>query len=86
MKKHKIAMVTKNTLCLVIVIFSDEVVKISFLLCLDRYLSSAVCGNRYLPRGSKENVLSIPITGNVTMSRLVVPVVTVLFLDFVMFH
>ena len=69
MKKHKIAMVTKNTLCLVIVIFADEVVKISFLLCLDRYLSSVVCGNRYLPRGSKENVLSIPITGNVTMSR-----------------
>ena len=26
-------------------------------------------GNRYLRRGSKENVLSITITGNVTLSR-----------------
>ena len=34
-----------------------------------------VNGNRYLPRGSKENVLSITITENVTMSRYVVLVV-----------
>ena len=49
---------------------------------------SVVSGNRYLPRGSKENILSITITGNVTtcMSRKVVLVVTILFLDFVMIH
>ena len=33
------------------------------------YLFSVLSGNRYLPRCSKENVLSITITGNVTMSR-----------------
>ena len=84
---------TRNTPCLVIVIFSDELVKIKFLLqikflllCLDRYLFSAVIGNRYLPRGSKENVFSIAIIGSVTMSRQVILVVTILFLDFVMIH
>ena len=41
---------------------------------------------RYLPRGSKENVLSITITGNVTMYKYAMLVVTVLFLDFVMIH
>ena len=62
--------VTRNTPCLVIVIFSDEVVKMKFqLLCRDRYLFSVVSGNRYLPRGCKENVLSTTITGDVTMSR-----------------
>ena len=55
---------------LVIVIFSDDLVEIKFLLlCLDRYLFSVVSGNRYLPRGSKENVLSTTITGNITISR-----------------
>ena len=49
---------------------SDEVVKMNFLLlCRDRYLFRVVSGNRYLPRGSNENVLSTTITGNVTMSR-----------------
>ena len=49
---------------------SDELVKMKFLLtCLDRYLFSVVISNRYLPRSSKENVLSITINGNVTMSR-----------------
>ena len=53
-----------------IVIFADEVVKIKFLqLFLDGYLFIVVIGNRYLPRGGKENVLYITITGNVTMSR-----------------
>ena len=56
------------------------------LLCLDMYLFSVVSGYRYLPRGSKENVLSITITRNVTMSRKAVLVVTILFLDFVMIH
>ena len=51
-------------------IFSDEVVKMNFLLqCLDWYLILVVSGNRYLPNGCKGNVLSIAITGNVTVSR-----------------
>ena len=33
------------------------------LLCLVRYLSNVVCGNRYLPRGSKEYVLFIQLLG-----------------------
>ena len=69
MTKHKIGMVTRNTPCLIIVIISDEVVKMNFLLlCLNRYSFSVVSANRYLPRSSKENVLSTTITGNVTMS------------------
>ena len=48
---------------------------------MDRYLFCVVSGNRYLPRGSKENVLSATNTGNITMSRYVVQVVTIL--DFV---
>ena len=73
MTKHKIGKVFRNTPCLVIVIFLDEVVKMKFLLLfLDKYLFSVVVGNRYLPRGSKENVLFIIIFGNVTMSRYVV--------------
>ena len=72
MTKHNIGMVTSDTSCLVIVILSDEVVIIKF------YYYGQVsikCGvsvgsvNRYLPRGSNENVLSITVTGNVTMSR-----------------
>ena len=55
---------------LVIVIFLEKVVKIKFLLiCLDRYLFSVVSSKRYLPKGSKENALSITITKNVTMFR-----------------
>ena len=70
MARHKIGMVTRNTPHLIIVILSEEVVKMKFvLLCLDRYLFSVVSGNGYLPRGSKENMLSTTITGNVTMSR-----------------
>ena len=63
-------MVTRNAPHLAIVIFSDEVVKIQFiLLCMDRYLHSVVSGNKYLPRDGKENVLSTTITMNLTMSR-----------------
>ena len=70
MTKNKIGMVTRNISHLVIVIFSDEVVKMNILLiCLDRYLFRVVNGNRYLPRDSKENILSTTITGTVTMSR-----------------
>ena len=51
--------------------------------CLARYmyLFSVASGNRYLPRGGKENVLSTTITRNVTMSRYIVLVVSILFLD-----
>ena len=70
MTKHKIGMVTSNTTYLVVVIFSDEVTQMNFiLLCLDKYLFNVVGHKRYLPRVSKENVLSITITGNVTVSR-----------------
>ena len=63
-------MVTRNTLHLIIIIFSEEVVKMKFLLlCMDKYLFSVVSDNRYLPRTSKGNVLSTTITGNVTMPR-----------------
>ena len=51
-----------------IFIFSDEVGKMYFILiCLDRYMYNVVIGNRYLLRGSKENVVSITISGNVNM-------------------
>ena len=70
MTKHKTGMVTRNTSYMLIVILSDEVVKMKFLLLwLDRCLFSVVSGNRYLLRGSKENVLSTSITGNITLSR-----------------
>ena len=84
MKKHKISMVTRNNPHLVIVILSDEVVEMKcFLPCLDKYLFSAVSGNRYMCHKcvinlnnaidncmcSKENVLSSTITRNVTMYR-----------------
>ena len=35
------------------------------------YLFSVAHGNRYLPRSSKENVLSITITGNISVTRQV---------------
>ena len=70
MTKYKIGMVARNTPHLVIVVFSDEVVKMKFLLlCLDRYLFSVVIGSKYLPRGSKDNIFPVTITENVTMSR-----------------
>ena len=70
MTKHKIGMITRNTSHLIIVILSDEVVEmLLLLLCLDRYLFSVNSGKRYLPKGSKQNVLSTTITENVTMSR-----------------
>ena len=72
--------------CLVIVMFSDVVVKMKFiLLCLDWYLFIMVIGNRYSPRGRKK-VFSITIIGTVTMSRQVMQVAIILFLDLVMIH
>ena len=60
MTKHKISMVSRNNQHLIIIILSDEVAKIKFLLCLEKYLFSVV---------SKENVLFSTITRNVTLSR-----------------
>ena len=57
------------------------------LLSLISYLLSVVSGNRYLPRCSRENVLSITtitITGNISAARQVIPPVALPFLDFVM--
>ena len=47
---------------------------------------SVVISNRHLLRGSKDDVFYTTITGNITMSRHVVLVVAILFLDFVMIH
>ena len=70
MRKHKIGKVTRNTPHLLIVILSDEAVKMIFLLlCLDRYLFSVLPLGRYLLPLTKENVLSTTITLNVTMCR-----------------
>ena len=50
---QQIGMATRNVPCLVIVIFSDEVVAMTFLLLsLDRYILSVVIDNRHIPRGS----------------------------------
>ena len=52
-------------------IFPDlVVVKRKFPLShLARYLFSGVNGNRYLPRSSNRNVLSINTTGNIFVTR-----------------
>ena len=53
------------------IILSDEVVKIKFpLLPLARYLLS---GNRYLPRGSKENIFFIATCTKVSKSASELP-------------
>ena len=63
-------MVIWDALCTAIDIFPDEVGKKNFLLLhLDEYLFSVAHANRYLPRGSKENVLTITIVMNVSVSR-----------------
>ena len=70
MTKAKSGLVTRDALCLTIAKFSVEVGKKTFLL-LHRYeyLFSVAHGIRYLPRGCKENVLSITIAGKVSVSR-----------------
>ena len=75
-------MVTRDILYLKIVMLLDIVVKNKFpLLSVDWYLFRVVTGNRYLPRGSKENALYITITGNVSISRWVIPLVSIPLLD-----
>ena len=80
-------MVTRDILHLTIVVFFDAVVKKNCqLLPVDWYLFQVVTGNRYLPRGSNENALFITSTGNVSATRWVIPLVTILILDFVIIH
>ena len=87
MTKSKSSMVTKDILYLTIDTFLDIVVKSNFpLLSAGWYLFRVVSGNRYLPRGSNENTLCITSTGNVSVGRWVIPLVTILLLDLVMIH
>ena len=80
-------MVTKDILYLTIDTFLDIVVKSNFpLLSAGWYLFRVVSGNRYLPRESNENILCITSTGNVSVGRWVIPLVTILLLDLVMIH
>ena len=80
-------MVTRDILYLIIDTFLDIVLKSNFpLLSVGWYLFRVVSGNRYLPRGSNENTLCITSTGNVSVARWVIPLVTILLLDLVMIH
>ena len=68
----------------------SRVVKSNFpLLSVGWYLFRVVSGNRYLPRGSNENIFcitSITSTGNVSIARWVIPLENILLLDLVMIH
>ena len=80
-------MVARDILHLTIVTFLDVVVKKNFsLLPVDWYLFRVVTGNRYLPRDGNENALFVTSTGNVSVSRWVITLVTIPLLDFVMIH
>ena len=66
-------MVTRDILYLTIDTFLDVVVKRNFaLLSVGWYLFRMVAGNRYLPRGSNGNTLSITKTSNVFVARWVI--------------
>ena len=85
MTKSKISMVTRDILYLTIDTFLDIVLKSNFqLLSAGWYLHRAVSVNGYLSRGSNENTLCITSTGNVSVARWVIPLVTILILDLVM--
>ena len=75
--------VTKDTLYLTIDTFLDVVVKKNSVLSVGWYLFRVVSGNRYLLRGSNKKAYC---NGNVFVARLVIPLVTKPFLDFVMIH
>ena len=80
-------MVTAGILHLIIATFLDVVVKRNFpLLPVDWYLFIEVHGNRYLPRSTNENALYITSTGNVSVNRWVITLVTIPLLDFIMIH
>ena len=87
MTKSKSSMVTRDILYLAIDIFLNTVVKSNFpLLSVGWYLFRVVTGNIYLPRHSNENTICITSTGNVSVARWVISLVTILFLDLVMIH
>ena len=87
MTKSETSVVTRDILHLTIVTFLDAVVKKNFpLLPADWYLSQVMTGNRYLPKGSNENALFITSTGNVSVNKWVITLVTIQLLDFVMIH
>ena len=87
MIKSKNSMVTGYNLHLTIDTFLDVVLKNDFpLLSVGWYLFRVVSGNRYLPRGSNEYALYIISTGNVSVARWVIPLVTIPLLDLVMSH
>ena len=80
-------MITGYILHLTIDTFLDVVVKNDFpLLSVGLYLFRVVTGNRNLPRGSIKNALYITITGNVSVARWVIPLVTIPLLDLVTIH
>ena len=87
MTESKTRMVTRDILHLKIVTIPNIVVKKNFpLLPVDWYLFEVVNGNRYLTRGSIQNALFIASTGNVSVIRSVITLVTIPLLDFVMIH
>ena len=80
-------MVTRDILHLTIDTLLDVVVKKNFpLLSAGWYLFRVVSGNKYLLRGSNENMLCITSTDNVSVARWVIHLVTILLLDLVMIH
>ena len=84
MTKSKSSMVTRDILFLIRDTYLVVVVKKDFtLLSVGWYLIKVVSTNRYLPRGSNENKLCITSTGNVFVTRWVIPLETIPLLDFV---
>ena len=87
MTKSKENIVTTIILHLTMDTLLDVVVKKNFqLLSVSCYLFRVVSSNRYRPRGSNENTLYITSTGDVSVSRWVITLVTILLLDFIMIH
>ena len=87
MTKSNTSRVTSDILNLTIVTFLDVVVKKNFTwLPVDWCMFWVVTGNRYPPRGSNENTLFITSTGNVSVRRWVITLVTMPLLDFVTIH
>ena len=67
-------MATRDILYQAVDTFLNVMIKKNFpLLSVGWYLFRVVTGNRYLPRGSNENALSITNTGYVSVSRWAKP-------------
>ena len=87
MTKSKTSMVTRDILHLTIASYLDVVVKKTFpLVSIDWYMFRVVSGNRYLPRSSKKCILIITSTGDASVSKWIIPLVTLPLLDFVMIY